>query len=88
MKDKFALRLGLSYGITPVQDGYVTPETPDANRLGYTAGLGYQLGEHFELDASVLFVKVQREDTNLETGLSGKFTTIAVAPGLSLIYNF
>ena len=88
LKDKFALRLGLSYGITPVQDGYVTPETPDANRLGYTAGLGYQLGEHFELDASVLFVKVQREDTNLETGLSGKFTTIAVAPGLSLIYNF
>lgn len=88
LNEDLAFRLGVSYGITPVQDGYVTPETPDANRLGYTGGLGYKVGDHFELDASVLFVKVLRSDTNLETGLSGKFTTIAVAPGLSLIYNF
>jgi long-chain fatty acid transport protein len=88
LTNNLALRLGASYGITPVQDGYVTPETPDANRFGFTGGLGYKLGEHFEFDASVLFVKVQRTDTNSETGLSGTFTTIAFAPGLSLIYNF
>ena len=35
----FAARLGFAYGITPVQNGYVTPETPDANRVNYTAGI-------------------------------------------------
>ena len=52
---KIAARLGFAYGITPVQNGYVTPETPDANRINYTAGLGYELGKHFKLDASFLF---------------------------------
>ncbi|KAK6019997.1 hypothetical protein OSTOST_14355, partial [Ostertagia ostertagi] len=37
--ETFALRLGIAYGITPVQDGYMTPETPDANRINYTIGL-------------------------------------------------
>jgi long-chain fatty acid transport protein len=88
LSDRVALRLGTAYGITPVQNGYVTPETPDANRLSFTAGAGYKIGEHFEVDASFFFVKVKRTDTNLETNLSGTFTTLAVAPGVSLIYNF
>lgn len=88
LTENLAVRLGAAYGISPVQDGFVTPETPDGNRISFTGGLGYKLGSHFELDASVLFVKVQRTDTNLETNLSGKYTTIALAPGLSLIYNF
>lgn len=88
LTESWAIRLGAAYGMTPVQDGYVTPETPDGNRISYTFGTGYKLGDHFEFDASVLITKVRRTDTNLETNLSGTFTTIAVAPGLSLIYNF
>ena len=84
----WALRGGVHYGITPVQDGYVTPETPDNNRISITAGTGYCMGDHFEVDASFFFTKLHRTDTNLETGLSGTFTTIAVAPGLALIYKF
>jgi long-chain fatty acid transport protein len=71
-----------------VQDGYVTPETPDNNRISYTAGLSYAIGTHFEVDASFFFTKLSREDTNLETGLSGKFTTIALVPGIGLNYKF
>ena len=73
--------------MTPVQDGYVTPETPDANRINYTAGLGYQLGEKLNFDFSILYTQVQREDTNLETNLSGTFRTRVIAPGLSVTYN-
>jgi long-chain fatty acid transport protein len=81
-------RIGLAYGLTPVPDGFVTPETPDANRINVTGGLGYLLGNHFELDASLLFTKLSRTDTNLETNLSGTFTTIVIAPGLAIIYKF
>ena len=86
--EHLAIRAGAHYGITPVQDGYVTPETPDNNRISYTAGLGYAICTHFEVDASFFFTKLSREDTNLETGLSGKFTTIALVPGIGLNYKF
>lgn len=88
MNDKIDLRLGGGYALSPVQEGYVTPETPDADRIYYTAGVGYSISEKFKLDASVLFTQVNREDTNLETGLSGIFKTNVVAPGLSLTYKF
>jgi long-chain fatty acid transport protein len=83
----FAARIGLAYGITPVQNGFVTPETPDANRVNYTAGVGYQT-KHFKIDASVLFTHLERTDTNTETNLSGTFKTNVIAPGVSIGYKF
>jgi long-chain fatty acid transport protein len=83
----FAARLGLAYGITPVQNGYVTPETPDANRVNYTAGIGYQT-KHLRIDASFLFTHLKRTDTNTETNLSGTFKTNVIAPGISVGYKF
>ena len=84
----FFVRAGVAYGMSPVPNGYVTPETPDGNRISYTLGLGYQLGSHFKIDASCLATKVKRTDTNLETNLSGTYTTIAIAPGIALSYKF
>lgn len=88
LNDMFTFRLGLAYGLTPVQDGYVTPETPDANRLNYTAGLSAVFGEHFGMDVSIFYTHLKRKDTNLETNLSGTFTTNVFAPGLALYYRF
>ena len=84
----FAARLGLAYGLSPVQNGYVTPETPDANRVNYTAGLGYEFGKHLRVDASFLFTHLNRKDTNLETNLSGTYKTNVCAPGIAVSYNF
>ncbi len=88
LNEAFQFRLGFSYAVTPVQDGYVTPETPDNNRLSYTAGFGYSFLDKFRVDASLLFTKLERTDTNLETNLRGTFKTIVFAPGLSLNYAF
>ncbi len=85
---KFAARLGFAYGISPIQNGYVTPETPDANRVNYTAGLGYAFSKHLRVDASFLFTHLERKDTNKETNLSGTFKTNVCAPGLAISYNF
>ena len=84
---KIVARLGFAYGISPVQNGYLTPETPDADRVNYTAGFGYKLNDKFQLDLSFLYTKIERKDSNIETGLSGKFKTNVFAPGFSVTYN-
>ncbi len=88
LTEAFAVRLGLGYTISPVQDGYLTPETPDANRINYIIGLGYTFNKKFGVNASFQFTTLKREDTNLETGLSGTYQTNVCIPGVSLFYNF
>ena len=86
---KFALRAGVGYALTPVDDGYVTAEVPDANRLLLSAGLGYQASQKFGVDLSFLYEDVfSRKSTNIESGLSGEYKTKAYIPGLSLSYKF
>ncbi|NDB34038.1 MAG: long-chain fatty acid transporter [Flavobacteriia bacterium] len=90
-KDKtpiFQLRLGGGYGFSPVQDGYLTPETPDGNRAYITAGFSWIIGSKWSVDASVYATRIQRADTNLETNLSGTFTTLALAPGLGINFTW
>lgn len=86
---KLALRGGVGYAFTPVKDGYVTPETPDANRLFLSAGLGYQPTQKFGVDVSFFFQDVkERTQTNNESGLSGTFKSAVYIPGLALSYKF
>lgn len=87
--DKLALRAGVGYAISPVQDGYVTPEAPDADRYILSAGVGYAPSQHFEVNASFFFEDVKaRRQKNLETNLDGTFKTLVYAPGISLTYKW
>lgn len=88
-KDKVLnVRFGGGFGFSPVQSGYLTPETPDGNRAYITAGLSYKFSGHLSIDASFYATRIQRSDTNLETNLSGTFTTIALAPGFGINYTW
>lgn len=87
--ERFLFRAGIGYAFTPVSTGYVTPEVPDANRLLLSAGIGYRATDRFSLDFSFLYENVKaRNETNIESGLSGEFKTLAYIPGLSLTYKF
>jgi long-chain fatty acid transport protein len=87
--DFLALRAGIAYAMSPVGEGYVTPEVPDANRLLLSAGIGLRPTERFGIDFSFLYENVKaRTQTNIETGLSGTFKTAAYIPGVSLSYKF
>ena len=88
LTESFAVRLGIAYGLSPIQSGYVTPETPDANRVNYTIGLGYTINKRMGVNASFLFTSFKRTDTNIETQLSGTYQTKVCVPGISLFYNF
>ena len=59
-------RAGGYYDISPVQDGYMTPETPDANRVGLTAGIGYSVSENFQIDLSFLYIMGQEREQTVE----------------------
>ncbi len=90
VSEAFALRAGGYYDQTPVQDGYLTPETPDADARGLSAGLGYRFGENFQVDASFLYInKKERSDlSNLSGGIGGTYKSVAYIPGLALSYKF
>jgi long-chain fatty acid transport protein len=87
--EKLALRAGVGYAFTPVRDGYVTPEAPDANRIILSAGLGYDFSPKFSLDLSFLYEGIKsRTQTNNESNLSGTFKTNVYIPGIGLSYKF
>jgi long-chain fatty acid transport protein len=96
------LRAGAYYDTTPVQDGYMTAETPDNNRIGITGGIGYGIGD-FQLDLSFLYIhSAEREQTTqqaVEAGtydpntgsrdvLPGTYRLNALIPGVSIGYKF
>ncbi len=86
---KLAARIGIAYAQSPVPDGYVSPETPDGNRISYTAGVGYDVTENFGLNASFQYIAYKREKTtNIETNLSGSYKAILVIPGVSIFFKF
>jgi long-chain fatty acid transport protein len=88
MSDKIRLRGGITYDLTPVPDGYLTPETPDANKLAISGGLGLQL-KSLRLDATFMWVEgAQRYDINAETNFGGTFKGRAFIPGIGVTYCF
>jgi long-chain fatty acid transport protein len=88
VNSKLDLRAGIKHLISPVKDGYVTPDVPDQTHFNYSAGLSYKFSKNFSADASFTFQKMKRSDTNLESRLSGTYKTNIFMPGLSFNYNF
>ncbi|HXC06606.1 MAG TPA: outer membrane protein transport protein [Bacteroidia bacterium] len=86
--DKFTGRLGMNYLISPVPDGHLTPDIPDANRLNLTAGVSYNLCKRFTADASFTFERLYRTGTDVQTNLTGTYKVLIYAPGISVIYKF
>ena len=55
VSDKLTLLGGLRYDETPIRDEFINPEFIDANRLGASAGLSYQLTSLIALEAAYAF---------------------------------
>ena len=89
LKENLFIRGGAYFDKTPVQSGYLTPETPDANRIGITAGASWRISKKFNLDLSLLYIEgMKRSDKNLETEFEGTYKARAVAPGFAIEYLF
>jgi long-chain fatty acid transport protein len=87
--DKIAVRAGGGYTSTAVNDGFVTPEVPDANRYYLTAGFGYKVTNKLDLDVSFEYEHLfSRTQTNIESNLAGTFKSNVYIPGISLSYHW
>ena len=87
--DKFTLRAGGYYDISPVNDQYLNPETPDADRIGLSAGLSFKPTSKLSIDASFLFINaMKRNATYSPKNFAGTYKTFAYVPGLGLTYSF
>lgn len=89
LNEKWTVRCGTYYDMSPVKAGYLTPETPDADKLGITIGASFNVTKKIHVDASFLYIEgKKRTDTNLETDFTGTYKTRAIVPGVSLEYVF
>lgn len=88
--DKLTIRLGIAYDQTPVKDGYVSPELPDANKFVLAGGLTYRVKRHLYLEGSVMMENVseRKEISNVNTNFNGTYKSYLYIFGLGLQYNF
>jgi long-chain fatty acid transport protein len=54
--EKLALRAGFIYDRTPQPDAVVEPMLPDANRMEFTVGLGYDISKNVNVSACYQFI--------------------------------
>ena len=83
------IRGGYLYDRTPVTEQYDEPLLPDANRNGFTVGLGYKLTENLRVDATYFFLKFdQRKVENTVIAFDGTYNATATLLGINVGYTF
>lgn len=80
---------GFAYDPTPVTDGNVSPDLPDANRVVVTCGVSVKPIPRFTILAAFEGVtSVKRTGSYDYAGFSGTYKTEAATPGIGIYYNF
>ncbi|MBJ6110123.1 outer membrane protein transport protein [Hymenobacter sp. BT523] len=85
---------GFRYDETPIRDEYINPEFIDANRLGVSAGLSYQLNSRFAVEAAYAFdygqLRTARADQTrfLVSNVSGTYRTLTHTASLGVAAAF
>lgn len=85
------LRGGVYYDHSPVKTEYLEPLLPDANRVGYNIGFGYQLSQHLNVDVAYLFIKFSErkaENTIHENNFDGTYKSMVNLLGVNFEYSF
>jgi len=95
--EKLALRAGFLFDRCPVTDERVEASLPDANRLGYSVGLGYKFSDKLGVDVSYLYLHFLERTVSTSkvpyspTGsayFNGTYNFMATLASLSISYKF
>lgn len=87
-ENKYELRAGAFFSKSPIQDGYVNPDVPDANRINPSIGASYNFTNRFRVDAAVLAEFINRKDRNVVSGIEGTYNFNIWLPSIGLTYKF
>jgi long-chain fatty acid transport protein len=89
VSDKVSLMLGAAWDPTPVRDGFVTPDLPDANRKVFTGGLTYKPIERLTIMGALEYVNSAKRTSSFDAeGFKGTYQTTAIAPGIGVSFDF
>ena len=89
INEKMTMRAGASYDLSAAPDCCVTPETPDANKLGFSIGATIRPTNKIDIDASFLWVEtIERTTINTEANFEATYKTRAFVPGIGVQYSF
>jgi len=85
VNESLDLRAGILYDKNPIKDERLDPTLPDADRLGFNGGFGYNLSENITFDLAYMFLRFdERTITNSHESYSGLASSIAPMNG---VYN-
>jgi long-chain fatty acid transport protein len=84
-----AFMVGGAYDPSPVRDGFVSPDLPDANRIVLTGGISYKILPKLTALAAVEYVTSDKRDGSYdEASFGGRYQTKAITPGIGITYDF
>jgi long-chain fatty acid transport protein len=87
--DKVSGMVGAAWDPSPVRDGIVTPELPDADRGVFTAGATYKPWERLTILAAIEYVSTVKRSGSFDAeGFAGKYQTKAFTWGLGASFDF
>jgi len=80
---------GMAIDPSPVTDGYVSPDLPDADRYVFTCGASIKPIKRFTILAACEFVTTnKRQGTYDYANFNGTYQTQAITPGIGIYYSF
>jgi long-chain fatty acid transport protein len=83
------IMLGGAYDPSPVRDGYVSPDLPDANRIVLTTGFTYKIVPKLSLLAALEYVVSEKRDASYDgAAFAGQYQTKAITPAIGISYDF
>lgn len=87
--EKLDLRAGFYFDESPIQDEFLSPETPNTDNYGMTLGASYKPTERLGIDASFLYIiGSERTSTYQPNNFGGKYASRTFIPGIGINYNF
>ncbi|MEM6265635.1 MAG: outer membrane protein transport protein, partial [Bacteroidota bacterium] len=89
LSDDVYVRAGTFFDQSPVTDGFVSPELPDANTVGFTGGVSFQVTDNLGLDMTFQFETTGERTTFFEDRrFGGTYQSNNTVIGLGLVWKY
>jgi long-chain fatty acid transport protein len=87
--EKLQVMAGGAYDPTPVSDGFVSPDLPDADRWLITGGLTYKVTPKLTVLTALEYGASKKRDAEYTpANFNGRYQTKAVIPCIGVTYDF
>jgi long-chain fatty acid transport protein len=97
--DQLDIRCGMYFDESPVDDEYLTPESPSTSKIAGTIGLSFRPMPNLSIDAALLrSVSISGRDATSGSdeakeagktdGINGRYEVVAWAPSIGLSFSF